>query len=683
MAYRNCWGSPMRLGQLGLALALASPAFAQDIVVTGRPLPGTPGDAAFGVVTIDAARIDSTASNRLEDALRDVAGAQQFRRSDARSANPTSQGVTLRGLGGNAAARALVLLDGVPQGDPFGGFIAWPLYSTARIGAVRVTRGGGSGVSGPGALAGTIEIDSIDAASARGLAFNLSGGERRSVDASALISGKLGGGFGLISGSFARGDGFVPVIASQRGPADVPAPFTQGALAMRGVAPVGATTELQANFSLFDDRRTRGTAFSANRTSGADASVRLVGVGALPFAVLGYVQLRRFASQFASVDAARAVVTPTLDQYDTPATGVGGRIELRPQLGDRLTLRLGVDARRVSGRTQEKFTYVAGNPTRLREAGGSSDTYGAFADASFVTGLLTLTGGGRIDRWWIGTGSLSETGIASGTVLTDARFAPRGGWQPTGRAGVALAATPALTLRGAAYLGWRLPTLNELYRPFRVGTDATAANAALAPETSRGAEIGLTFTPVRHVSVAATTFANRLDDAIANVALGRGPGTFAGVGFVAGIYRQRLNIDAIVSRGIEIDARAALGEWSLAASLAYADARVRATGVAAALDGLRPAGVAPLQASGTLGWRTVSATLRYSSAQFDDDQNQRRLAPALTLDAVADLPLSKRFTVSLRAENVFDRTVEAAVGSTGVLERASARTLWLGLRFRS
>ena len=94
-----------------LAALLATPATAQDppppdIVVTGRGLAGVPGERAYDTVVIDRARIEGDAADRLETLLGEVAGLDQFRRSDSRSANPTSQGITLRGLGGNAASRA-------------------------------------------------------------------------------------------------------------------------------------------------------------------------------------------------------------------------------------------------------------------------------------------------------------------------------------------------------------------------------------------------------------------------------------------------------------------------------------------------------------------------------------------------------------------------------------------------
>jgi vitamin B12 transporter len=131
-----------KAGGVLLLLLSAQPASTQgsDIIVTGAGLPAGVGDAAYDVVTIDRQRLTGSASGRLADILQDTAGFQQFRRSDPRSAHPTSQGATLRGLGGNASSRALILLDGVPQIDPFGGWVSWAAYEPMRLGLVRVAR---------------------------------------------------------------------------------------------------------------------------------------------------------------------------------------------------------------------------------------------------------------------------------------------------------------------------------------------------------------------------------------------------------------------------------------------------------------------------------------------------------------------------------------------------------------
>jgi outer membrane receptor protein involved in Fe transport len=595
--------------------------------------------------------------------------------------------VTLRGLGGNASSRALVMLDGVPQTDPFGGWVAFPAYLPERLAAVRITRGGGSGYAGPGALAGTIDLTGGSPEDLGPLQLRAAYGSRDSMDATALASAKLGGGFVTVAGQYARGDGFIPVVAEDRGPADRAAPYEQASLALRGVVDLGGGAELQTNVSGFTDRRDRGVDFTRVASDGADASIRIVKNGGWGWSALAYLQTRQFASGFASVNDTRTAASPTLDQYNVPATGMGGRVEIAPPIGGGITLRLGSDVRHVSGRTRELYTFVAGTPTRRRVAGGESATLGGFFDASSEAGALTRNAGGRLDRWTITDGSLVERPLAGGAALTDLAFADRSGTEATGRVGLAFAAGP-VTLRTAAYRGWRLPTLNELYRPFRVGADATAANAALDPERLTGAEIGLDWRLAPALTLRATGYWNRLDDAIANVTLANGPGAFPGVGFVsaAGVYRQRQNLDAVEARGVELDGRFEAGPVSLSASYAFADSRVHASGVAAALDGLRPAQTAQHQASATLAWhrgdRGASLTARYASPQFEDDQNSRELADALTFDAVAALPLARSLVAEARAENLTDARVEAGISGPGVVERATPRTLWLGLRYR-
>ena len=668
---------------LAALIALPLPAGAQDaIVVTGGGLEARPGDRTADVVTIDRERIAQSASDRLETVLADVAGLQQFRRSDSRSANPTSQGLSLRGIGGNASSRALLVLDGVPQADPFGGWVAFPAYAVDRIGQVRVTRGGGSGYFGPGALAGTVEIESA-APAGDPVRASVAYGSRDSVDAEGSAALARGRGFATVSAAYARGDGFVPTVREDRGPVDRAAGYEQASGAVRAVLGVGADAEVQANVSAFTDRRERGTPFTANRSEGADASVRLVGRGEWGFSALAYLQTRAFASQFASVDAARTVATATLDQFNTPATGIGGRIELAPPVGRGIDLRVGADVRALSGRTQELYTFVSGAPTRRRVAGGETRTVGLFADGSLEAGDVTLTLGGRVDWWRIADGSLSERTLATGAAITDTAFADRDGSEATGRAGIAWSPVAAVTLRASGYRGWRLPTLNELYRPFRVGADATAANAALDPERLTGVDGGVTLTPVAGVTLSATLFWNRLEDAIANVSAGTGPGNFPGVGFVGagGVYRVRQNLEAIRSTGFELEAAAARGPVFARASWSHVSPRVEDAG---ALDGLRPAQTPRDLVSATLGWRAgaaaVSATLRHAAQQFEDDQNLRTLAPATTLDGYLALPLAGPVAVELRGENLFDERVEAGISGAGVVERATPRTLWVGLR---
>lgn len=606
---------------------------------------------------------------RIENRLRDEAGIVQFRRSDGRSAHPTSQGVTLRGLGGNASSRALVTLDGVPQADPFGGWVAWSAYDAINLGGILVTRGGGSGTDGPGALAGTIGLFST---MTDGAEASLAYGSRGSWDASASAGGRLGSGQVALDSRYSRGDGFIPVSEGQRGLVDRAAPYEQGGLGVRLRFDAGADSRIEASLRGFADRRDRGTDFSASKTDGVDASLRFVHdpVGATQWLALAYVQVRDFESGFASVAAGRNSVAPALFQR-VPATGLGARFELRPAIGDANPLRIGADWRRTTGRTEEDFFFSGVTPGRHRIAGGSSDTVGAFAEwASGDPGdglLWTLSG--RLDRWSLGAGYRLERNIG-GTTITDLRFKAREGWEGSGRVGVRWT-SEAFSLRAAAYRGWRLPTLNELYRPFRVGADVTNANEALEPERLWGGEVGADW--IRgDMKVSATLFANHLTNAIANVTL-------------APNLNQRQNLDAIDSKGVEVSAEQRIGPATLRATYAFTDAKVDASGAAVRLDGRRPAQIA--KHGGSVSLRSNGdgrfggfATLRYVGKQNEDDLGLLVLRDALTLDAGLSWRLVDAISVEARAENLFDELVPAAISSAGIVERATPRTLWIGAR---
>ncbi|KTE03090.1 TonB-dependent receptor [Sphingopyxis sp. H038] len=670
-----------------LALALPAAAMAQDdqvsdslepitiptkiyypdaIVVNGGLLPNNARNPLGATVLTD---FEPGMGARVENRLRDEAGIVQFRRSDGRTAHPTSQGVTLRGLGGNASSRALVTLDGVPQADPFGGWVAWSAYDAINLGGIAIARGGGSGADGPGALAGTIGLYSemTDGGEA-----SLAYGSRDSWDASASVGGEVGSGHIAVDGRYSRGDGFVPVAKGQRGIVDRAAPYEQGGLGLRLRFDAGDDSRIEASVRGFSDRRDRGTDFTQSQVDGVDASLRFIHdpVGETQWLALGYIQLRDFESGFASVPAGRNSVAPALFQR-VPATGLGARVELRPLIGDANPLRIGADWRRTTGRTEEDFFFSGVTPGRHRTAGGSSDTVGAFAEwtSGDVNDGFLWTLSGRVDRWWLGEGYRLERNIA-GPVITDLRFAARQGWEGSGRAGVRWT-SDAFSLRAAAYRGWRLPTLNELYRPFRVGAEVTTANAALKPERLWGGEVGADWDN-GDTKLSATLFVNHLTNAIANVTL-------------APNLNQRQNLEAIDSKGVEVSAEQRIGPATLRATYAFTDAKVDASGAALALDGRRPAQIAKHGGSVSLRSNTGGpfdgfATLRYVGKQNEDDLGLLELGDALTLDAGLSWKLTKAISIEARGENLFDELVPAAISSSGIVERATPRTLWVGAR---
>jgi outer membrane receptor protein involved in Fe transport len=402
-------------------------------------------------------------------------------------------------------------------------------------------------------------------------------------------------------------------------------------------------------------------------SQGQDASIRYISRGRWQVDALAYLQARNFSNIVISSTSFRK----SLDQRNTPSTGIGGKIELRPPVGEDHVLRIGVDTRFATGDMYED-AYNAGlasNPlTSRRHAGGDQITSGIFAEDDWTIGQLVLTGGVRADRWSIRNGFYKAVS-AAGVVTQDSAYANRSDWAFSGRAGALYHLSDAVALRGAAYSGFRLPTLNELYRPFVVFPITTQANAALKPEKLKGLEGGIDLTPASGVRLSATLFYNRLDDAIANVTLTTVPNT-----------RERQNVKAIVAKGVELTASAQLpADFSLLASYAYSHSKVDAPGMA--FDGFAPAQVPRHSASATLAWAPkagpeLSATLRYVAKQYEDV-----LPDALTLDALARLPIGPGISLVARGENLFDEDVVTR-NAAGSIDLGTPRTLWIGVTVR-
>lgn len=668
----------MKLKIIALATIVlpAAPALGQEvnydgnaIVVTGRGLPDTPATPAYDTQVLEREQIVSTASGRLEDALGAVAGFQQFRRSDSRSSNPSAQGVTLRALGGNATSRALVLLDGVPIADPFFGYIPLSAVAPERLESIRVTRGGGSGPFGAGALAGTIELDSADAGDIGLFTGSAAINNRSETELSGTLAPEIGNGYATVSGRWDRGKGFWTTPEADRVPASVRAKFDSWSGGARLVQRLGPDVTLQLRGLAFEDNRVLRFDGATTGSKGRDVSARLVGRGAWQFDVIGYAQWRNFNNVV--VSSTRFV--PVLDQKDTPSTGLGGKVEVRPPVGGGHTLRIGTDYRKSDGNLfEDAYSAFTGARTEQRFAGGQNTDLGFFVEDDWELGPVVLTGGVRADRYTIRDGYYRALNGAGTATLSDMTYGDRADWEFSYRGGAVFTASEGVQLRAAAYSGLRLPTLNELYRPFVVFPVTTQANENLVPERLEGFEAGIDVTAAPGVRFSLTAFDNKVKDAITNVT-------------IATNLRRRENIDAIHAQGLELGTQLQFGEVSFDGSLAYTDARQQGSGFAAALDGFRPSQTPAWATSATASWRptegmTFAATLRHVGKQFEDDQETDVLPSATTVDLFAQVPLVDKLSFVARAENLLDEKILTR-NQAGSMDYGAPQTFWAGFRY--
>ena len=670
-------------------LSAAAQDSTQRVVVTAERLPEAESSAPFSVTAIDSDELRRAPQLRLDDILRAAApGFSLFRRNSSRTANPTTQGVTLRNFGPSGAGRTLVLLDDIPLNDPFAGYVLWSQVPVGSVHLALVQPGSGAGLFGNAALAGTIFLVSQPietTASVEALA-----GTAETYEAT-LSGGVLDHslGFEVIADRFSTG-GYPVVAANQRGRVDQNASADSTLLDLRGSWQVEQNTTLIARARWFEDDRGNGTPYTRNRTEASDFSASITQkfpTEGAELQVSAYGQQRTFSSTFSSVNAARTAETPALDQFDVPADAAGGSVVWKAIAGSH-RLVVGGDARWVEGETNELFSWNGTTFTRLREAGGEQFFAGIFAEDTWtITNAATLVGSVRGDHWELNDGLRRETDRGTGAIRLNSHFENRSDEELNGRVGLRLRATNELTFRGAFFSGFRVPTLNELYRPFRVGNDITEANAALRPEHLLGAEAGFEWQPTKTVRLAATGFVNHLEDAVSNVTIGFGPGNFDPGGFVpaGGVLRQRRNVDLVVAPGVETTA-----EWqivpSLRARLSYLFTHPTIERASdPALEGNLLAQTPEHVLTGGLDWNPTpkwrfGAQARYNSSQFEDDQNSRTLRAFTVCDVIASYEFNQHVSASLRIENVFDQQIETGRSADGLVSIGAPRLVTLQMR---
>jgi outer membrane receptor protein involved in Fe transport len=621
-----------------VSVVLRPAALTEHVTVTAgrRELRGADTPAATTVVT--SSDLLSAAATTVDDALRFTPGFTLFRRSSSRAANPTTQGVTLRGLSASGASRTLVLADGVPLNDAFGGWVYWSRIPQAAIDRIEIVRGATSDLYGADAVGGVIQVVPLGAQRTRA---------RLSVEGGSLGTSRVSG-FGSLAGGASHGgvpfglsvglerfetDGASIIAADARGPVDTPAGVRASSWLVHaalnsGYWPVALSLRAQG----YDEDRTNGTPLQTNDTNQQQVSLRANGsVGGGVWQASGFGSGQSYDQSFTAVAAGRASESLTQRQR-VPSESTGGSADWLRAFG-RATLVAGGEGKRVEGSTNET-RFVAG-----------------------VQQPTTRAGGVQIDR-------IATENVVSGTEESDAH--------PSARGSVTWQASPLWSLRGTAYRAFRSPTLNERFRNFRAGDTLTQANEALTAERLTGGEISALLARGPW-SGRATFFHTSLDDAIANVTVAVTPSLTT---------RQRQNAATVRSRGVELEADwRPTPHWTLSGQLTATSASF--TGGAAGLDGLDVPQVPNYQGALSVRFtdpRYLTATLqtRVVGRQFEDDRNTLVLDDAAIVDVFASRALASRLHVFLGVENLFDTEVQ--VGRTPILSVGLPRTAHGGIR---
>jgi outer membrane receptor protein involved in Fe transport len=657
-----------------LSVMLAPASIAEAVTVTPTRSEQRMSETPASVNVIDRQQIRQSAAVVADDILRQAPTFSLFRRTSSLSSHPTAQGVSLRGIGPSGVSRTLVLLDGVPFNDPFGGWVYWtrvPIESTDRI---EMVDGSTSSLYGNYAMGGVINI--VTAQPTRRtvesrLQFGNLNTPRFDVRASDVY-GKLGV---VVEGSAFDTDGYAIVAPNERGAVD-----TKASVLFRN-ANVGlqydVTNRVQANFRVgyFHEERNNGKVSTINgapeandttwKTVSGGVHARMANGGDVQASLFGDVE--DFHSNFLAVPAAtpaRSLGRMTLNQT-VPTKGFGGMTQWSRAFGARHAVSAGLDWRQVRGDSQEDGldTTFGTTVTLHRVSGGRQRSVGfVVQDIVSVSSRLNVTLSARADQWRNYDGHNLENSVPAGTPTANNQpsLADRSDSAVSPRAAALYHVTDRVSVWGSIGTGFRAPTLNELYRQFRVGTVLTLANNQLGPERLVGGEAGVRIEPIRNLTARVTWFDNRMKDPVSNV-------TLSAVG--ANVTQQRQNLGRTEIWGVQNDVEYRIGAaWRVAAGYLYNHATVTSNPSNTALEGNFLPQVPKHRGSVQVAYSNarfvdLSLDVQALGSQFDDDQNTR-VVPGYT---AAGLP--KYAIVSFQASRAISRNLEVFLGAQNLLNQ--------------
>ncbi len=644
-----------------LTVALKPLAVNQQVIVTAARTTTRLSDSPVSDIELTRQNLQETPALTLDDALRQVPGFSMFRRSSSRIANPTTLGVSLRGLGsGSASSRALVLEDGVPLNDPFGSWVYWDRVPEASIASIEVAQEGASSLYGNEALSGVVQFLTRPPMPA-GLSIDASYGNQNAPDLSLWAGGEKGGWFSTFGGEVFHTDGYYLVPAENRGTIDTMANSEHGTADLTIGRKFGSNDEIFARGVYFDDSRNNGTPYQTNSIRMGQgilgANLSLGNIGSLT--LRSYGDFETYHQGFSSVGPGRNSETPT-DKQTVPAQGIGVSAVWTRSAGKRQTLVAGLDEHEEIGRSDE-ILFSAKKDT---SAGGRQRSVGVFGEDIIQLAprwLLSLSG--RYDHWSNFDASLYSAPFTPPPAASTTPYANRSYDVFDPRATLLHQFNGHVSWSASVYRAFRAPTLNELYRSFRQGTTTTDANPNLSAERLTGGETGVdVHTFNQRLEVRGTFFYNQVINPVSNVPC-TGPNMPPPCVLASsGSTQVRENLGRTSAPGFEIDSVANVtNHIQLSTGYQYVDATILSSpGITPSLANAWipqvPRHVITFQATyADPKLINVSFDGRMVGKQYDSTGNQFLMGGYFVLDAMASRSIGKGVQVYFAAENLLDR----------------------------
>jgi outer membrane receptor protein involved in Fe transport len=666
------------LWQSGAPVRLDLAAIPESVSITAYRAPLGELESPASTRVLTAENLQQAAPITLDGQMRLVAGVETFRRSSSLVANPSSQGMSLRGLGSTSASRTLVTQDDVPLNDAFGGWIHWEELPELSIRSVEVVRGGASDLYGSSAIGGVVNVLPVQTGSDFA-DLKSDFGSENTYDDSLLLEGHRGPWSALATGGVLGTDGFITLTPAARGAIDTPSDVHD----QNGVVLLDhkeGSLRLFLRGSGMNEARDNGTIAQVNSTrlwrfaTGSDWNPAGGWLDGSSVVFRAYGSNEHYYQTFSTTSIAAGCTSPVSAPQNfeclnriarTPDDEMGLVLHWSKPLTPGLLFVVGADSHDVRAGDYETAIAKSGAISSYIDLTDRQRQTGAYAELLFTHKGWTISSSGREDWFSNFDGNQLLPSHNALPQISQRVFDPR------------------LAISGSGFRAFRAPTPNELYRSTQVGSLLTYPNNYLLSERATGWESGIAMQQ-RWGTLRTSYFWTQVNRPITALTLDAlsSPKTL-----------MRENLGQIESRGVSIDLELQPTRWmTLQTGYQHTNATVT-KGVDVAVSPGTPSAVpgdwipqvahnmATAQLRGfTPKLGTLSLQGRISGHQFDDDANTYLLHGYFKLDAYASHDFGKRIELFTSGENLFNRAIE--VGRTPTLTLGTPRTARVGFNFK-
>jgi outer membrane cobalamin receptor len=658
------------------------------VVISATRTEQTIRSVPLHVVVIEPKVIETSAAQTVPDLLRMVPG---FNTRDVQSHMVTGPGasmVSFRGLGGSSAGRALVLLDGVPAGDPFSGWLDWSRIPLPLLESAEVVRGGGSMVWGSRSLGGVVNLRTIapQRNELRLMMESGSLGTNRAAGSGTIRGGSL---TATLGGDVWKTDGFFVLPPEQRGPADTKEENENRAFSGKVSWDASQSLRLWLAGGTFDGGQPPiGSEDRVNFDEGRGGARWLTSKGVATMST--FTNNRTNYGYNWGYNSGRT--TRTLSRSSvSPARSSGVSLQWTQMAFERHELTVGADASTARGSLREKYSYSGEVAAREREGRGEQSLAGLFLqDVADLGHGVRLLASIRTDRIENSDGRRLVRDLSQGTIISDSLITATTKNSTTWSLGLRWQQSSWLAWRGNVYEAFRAPSMYEMYHPrFSSRGTVTEANAGLDPERLKGGEVGVDITLGSSLVTRVTAFTNRVSDPIMDVTIataGSQPQNIPPCGVMPANQTcgQRQNVPELRTHGIESELEwRPSAPWRLTAGYSFSPTEVRAPGKP--IDGMTAIRSPRHSVLGGVSFdspriATIGIDARYVGSRFDDDLNEIELDGFYLLGLRINRSLGQGVTAYLKLENALDEEFEITRTRAGVADMGAPRWLIAGLR---